>query len=715
MRFLLNVRIGTRLTLAFASVLTLLGLVIVFALNQSDQIGEASRQVAKSSLHNVMLARTAQGAAQEGAAQLHALFLMPKASQRVAVYPQIDKNTAQRDAAIAELVASNGNLHNRDALDEVARTRKIFVLAFGKTVDAVEIDPAEARHLMLSETMPALHAMLESLDKLVVLESTQADTLIQGLQTIQDNSKRSIFVLALLAVVFAGGSAWAITRSISVPLRQTVAFAREIASGQAHGKLPTAGRDEVGILINALAEMRTGIAAREEKITELAYKDVLTGLPNRLLFNERVSQAVKVAKRANHEMTVLVIDLDRFKVVNDILGHPLGDLLLCKVAHRLQSVVLRESDTVARLGGDEFAILLPTQSSAEGVMVAKRVLAALDTPFDLEGQSVDVSASIGIASSPEHASDVNELMSRADVAMYVAKQSNSGHVLFSSNLAPTSEHGLTLLSDLRRAIENNEFSLNFQPKLQLDQGDCHSAEVLIRWKHPTRGFVPPDLFIPFAEQSGFIKNITRWVLEQACQQAAQWHQQGRSIAINVNVSTRDLIHQDLPAVVLDILGKTHLPTELLCLEITESAIMEDPAQALASLSRLHDMGIKLSIDDFGTGYSSLAYLKKLPVQELKIDRSFVMHLDRDTSDEVIVRSTIELAHNMGLRVVAEGVENAQILAHLQALGCDEAQGYFFSRPLPGPDFLKWFEAAREAQSAKNCAAQTADQVQAVTA
>jgi diguanylate cyclase (GGDEF)-like protein len=454
--------------------------------------------------------------------------------------------------------------------------------------------------------------------------------------------------------------------------------------------MPPTGRDEVGRLITALGEMRDSLAQREARIVDLAFRDPLTGLANRTLFNDRLGQAVGTATRTGHAMSVLLIDLDRFKEVNDVLGHPVGDELLAQVAGRLTRELKRTTDTVARIGGDEFAVLLPAQGREGAAMLARQLLSALDVPVTIEGQTVDVSGSIGIATFPEDGGNPTELMAHADSAMYVAKQTSSGYAAFDQQkMARTGEHGLSLLSDLRRAVDENQFYLQFQPKISLADRSCLSAEVLLRWRHPTRGFVPPDQFIPFAEQTGCIKSITRWVLARGLAQLAQWRSQGLEMSLNINISTRDLVQQDLPAIVRDHLLAEGVAARHLCLEVTESAIMEDPAHALASLQALHEMGVRLSIDDFGTGYSSLAYLKKLPVQELKIDRSFVMNLDLDDDDLNIVRSTIDMAHHMGLKVVAEGVETESVAGKLKSLGCDDAQGYLFSRPLGADDFLAW--------------------------
>jgi len=696
-RFARSAPIVVRLALAFGLLLALLAGVAGLALMQLGRVGESSRAVAESSLHQVLVARQAEKAAQAGAQQLHALFLLDSREARIPVYRLIDSRFADQRAALSQLLADAHAVEDAVVVERLISTRGRFEAAFQRTVEKVELDLESARPIMVRETVPALNDMLDALDALVAIKSAQANATISSIQTQEEQSRRYVLDLAALAVVVALAGAVLITRSITRPLAQTVTLAREIADGKLDSPMPSAGRDEVGRLIIALGEMRDSLAQREARIVDLAFRDALTGLANRTLFNDRLDQAVGTATRTGHAMSVLLIDLDRFKEVNDVLGHPVGDELLTQVAGRLTRELRRTTDTVARIGGDEFAVLLPAQGREGAAMLARQLLAALDTPVTIEGQTVDVSGSIGIATFPEDGGTPTELMAHADSAMYVAKQTNSGYAAFDPRMARTGEHGLSLLSDLRRAVDEDQFYLQYQPKISLSDCSCLSAEVLIRWRHPTRGFVPPDHFIPFAEQTGCIKSITRWVLEHGLRQLAQWRAGGLEMSLNINISTRDLVQQDLPALVRAQLLAEGVAARHLCLEVTESAIMEDPAHALASLQALHDMGVRLSIDDFGTGYSSLAYLKKLPVQELKIDRSFVMNLDRDDDDLNIVRSTIDMAHHMGLSVVAEGVETESVAGKLKTLGCDAAQGYLFSRPLVADDFLAWAIAARAAQ------------------
>ena len=696
-RFARSAPIAVRLALAFALLLAMLAGVVGLALRQAERVGESSRIVAQTSLRQVMLARQAEKAAQAGAQHLHTLFLLRTRVERVPVYALIDADFAEQNSALSRLLPDAPGAEDAAAVERLVAARGRFEAAFQRTVAEVELDLAAARPMMLTQTQPALNDMLAALDAMVAVKSAQADATISSIRMQQERSRMLVLELSGLAVVVALVCAVLITRSITRPLAQTVALARDIADGKLDSPMPHAGRDEVGRLITALGEMRDSLAQREARIVDLAFRDPLTGLANRTLFNDRLAQAVGTASRTGHAMSVLLIDLDRFKEVNDVLGHPVGDQLLIQVAGRLRRELRRTTDTVARIGGDEFAVLLPAQGREGAALLARELLLALDTPVTIEGQTVDVSGSIGVATYPEDGGNPTELMAHADSAMYVAKQASSGYAAFDQKMARTGEHGLSLLSDLRRAVDESQFYLQYQPKISLADRSCLWAEVLIRWRHPTRGFVPPDQFIPFAEQTGCIKAITRWVLARGLAQLALWRAAGLDMSLNINVSTRDLVQQDLPAIVRAQLLAEGVAARHLCLEVTESAIMEDPAHALASLQALHEMGVQLSIDDFGTGYSSLAYLKKLPVQELKIDRSFVMNLDRDDNDLNIVGSTIGMAHGLGLKVVAEGVETESVAAKLAGLGCDGAQGYLFSRPLGADDFLAWALAAQAAR------------------
>jgi diguanylate cyclase (GGDEF)-like protein len=422
-----------------------------------------------------------------------------------------------------------------------------------------------------------------------------------------------------------------------------------------------------------------------------ALHDALTGLPNRTLLRDRANQAIRQADRELVPAALLLLDLERFKEVNDTLGHHYGDQLLVQVGQRLQAG-LRAVDTVARLGGDEFAVLLPRIETAEGaVAVARKLQAALAQPFLLEGLTLDVEASIGLAVYPEHGSDPDELLQHADIAMYVAKDTHAGFVLFDPTQDQHSPRRLALLGELRRAIEGRQLLLHYQPKVDAHSGQMLGVEALVRWQHPTHGLIPPGDFIPLAERTGLITPLTHYVLDAALRQCRDWRQAGHELAVAVNVSARRLLDLEFPDEVAGLLARWEIPARLLVVEITESTIMADPTRALEILGRLNTMGVQLSIDDFGTGYSSMAYLKSLPVHELKVDRSFVMHMTSDTRDAVIVRSTVDLGRNLGLRVVAEGVEDQTTLQELDVLGCDAIQGYYVSRPVPPDDLISWLE------------------------
>ena len=483
-------------------------------------------------------------------------------------------------------------------------------------------------------------------------------------------------------------------RRVTTPLRMLVRAAQRLGDGDYSQPLQDVNRgDEIGQLALAFDHMRVNIAGHQAEIHDLAFRDRLTGLPNRPAFRNALKAHID-RQGESAPAAVLMFGLDRFKHVNDVLGYAFGDRLLCSVAERVSGESVRGDDLIARLGSDEFAVLLPNADAARAEEVALRVVAALEQPLVLDDQTVDISAAFGIACWPQHAGDADALLSRAEVAMYAAKRKTVPCVVYDPGIDSGSAQTLSLLTELRRALERNELRLFLQPKIELKTGDFIGAEALVRWQHPVRGMVPPLHFIPFAEQTGFVRLLTLWMFE-AC--ARQWPmlQELGVRRVSVNLSTRDLLDLDLPQRLQTILQRHGVPATAFCLEITESAIMDEPQRALDILRVLSDSGFKLSIDDFGTGYSSLAYLKALPVDELKIDKSFVMAMERDVDDAKIVRSTIDLAHNLGLTVVAEGIENATIWGLLRALGCDEGQGYHMCRPLPADEMRTFAERWRD--------------------
>lgn len=505
--------------------------------------------------------------------------------------------------------------------------------------------------------------------------------------------QRQLALISVLAVVVSIVASLMIARGIVRPVRELARVARRIAAGN-YSTVPAAQRpDEIGALANAFRTMQQGLIARESRIMDLAYRDTLTALPNRALYSERLDQALASGARMRTPVAVLLMDLDQFKDVNDSLGHPIGDMLLCEVAARLQSVVRGSADTVARLGGDEFAILLPGSTAVDAEYVAREIVQVFEAPMTLDGHLVDVRASIGMAAFPDHGSESATLLRRADIAMYAAKRKNLGIVVWDDRYDQHSGERLSLMSDLRQAVDNDELTLLFQPKVPLSSSNENFVEALVRWRHPLRGMVPPLEFIPFAEQTGYIRAITQWVLAHAVKQCAAWRAEGLLMNVSVNLSARDLMDPELPERFHAMLDQSFCAARWFTLEITESAILDDPAHAIENMKRLNALGCRLAIDDYGTGYSSLSYLRHLPVHELKIDKTFVMGMARDPSDAVIVRSTIDLAHNMGLAVVAEGVEDEATFEQLRALGCDMVQGYWLSRPLGEAEIPAWMRGS----------------------
>jgi diguanylate cyclase (GGDEF)-like protein len=453
----------------------------------------------------------------------------------------------------------------------------------------------------------------------------------------------------------------------------------------------------VSVILSA-AVSYAALVAQSELNEYQAVHDALTGLPNRTLFRQQIQAATATAD-ADGGFAVVIMDLDRFKEINDSMGHPAGDALLVEVARRVESA-LRTSDTVARLGGDEFGLLLAASTGTGGLeAVLDLVREAIEAPIMFHDVPLAISGSMGVAAFPEHGRDPETLLRHADVAMDAAKRSDLPFAVYDEADNRSDPSRLKLIAELRRGLRRRELVLHYQPKARLASGVVDSVEALVRWNHPERGLVFPDAFIPLAQETGLIRPLTRYVLEEAVRQCREWQGAGLELAVSVNLSARNLLDVGFPDQVERLLAGAGLSPSLLELEITETTMLSDGARTKSALDRLSALGIRISIDDFGTGYSSLAYLRRLPISEIKIDRSFVMNMDGCEDDAVIVRSTIDLGRNLGLAVVAEGVESEGIWTELRRLGCTSAQGYYLTRPVPADELRAWLTARERRRAA----------------
>jgi len=461
-----------------------------------------------------------------------------------------------------------------------------------------------------------------------------------------------------------------------------------IITKRVEGKLGAARRD-------LIEQSKAWEALQEQHIRELEHQalyDRLTDLPNRALLQDRLAHEIAAAHRNQTSVALIVLDVSRLKEINDTLGHKTGDLVLQRVAHRLRTRV-RKSDTVARIGGDEFAVLLPTVDLDLIRPAVEKLQAALERSFNVSDVPLDLEARIGVALYPDHGFDPQVLLQRADIAMRLAKEGSGNFVVYDAKRDPYSLKKVTLFGELRHAIHHDELALHYQPKLDIASGRIIGVEALVRWNHPKEGLIAPDEFVPLAEKTGLINPLTYWVLDTAIRQCRAWLDAGLGLQISVNISARNLMDPNLVEHVDQCLEKYGVAATQLDLELTETAIMSEPARTAGVMRRLIGMGVTLTIDDYGTGYSSLAYLKRLPVGEVKIDRSFVSNMADDEGNAIIVHSTIDLAHNMGRKVVAEGVESQDVLDLLAVFGCDVAQGYHIGRPLPAEQFMEWLEGS----------------------
>ena len=532
-----------------------------------------------------------------------------------------------------------------------------------------------------------LNATMVDFDKELSLER---ENISKSLSKNQDTLTFLVIAIVVLLLVFILLILVSMEWLVFNPIERVTQALRSKAFDLELPNIEAVNTREVGGLVEAFIEMDAEVTQRQNALEHQALHDQLTGLPNRFMLNQRMEYQILHAERQKQPFTLYLMDLNNFKEVNDTLGHTAGDMLLVEFAERVRKLV-RKTDTLARLGGDEFAVLLPETPKKETDALAEKILEITQEPFFIEKQKINIGVSIGITHYPDDGRDQLTLLQHADLAMYAAKSKHIGYSHYNQHENALSTERLELANELHNAVNEDQLSLFFQPKFDTQKQSLVGAEALLRWQHPKFGFISPERIIEIAEQIGIIHKLTDWILNKAVQQCAKWHYTGFNLSIAVNLSVRDLSNRLLTENVKKVLTANHLSSQYLTLEITENVMMENLAISLSVLQELNKMGVNLSIDDFGTGFSSLAYLKKLPVNELKIDKSFVIDMDSNNSDELIVQSTISLAHNLGLKVVAEGVENIEVMEMLKALKCDQVQGYYFSKPKSVEEFDRFLK------------------------
>jgi diguanylate cyclase (GGDEF)-like protein len=495
-----------------------------------------------------------------------------------------------------------------------------------------------------------------------------------------------LFVIAGVSLVAFALAAFWLARNITRPLQDLTRVVDRMRAGSYDAVSNVQRDDELGVLAEGLHLMQTAVQTRDQSIRRLAYEDALTGLMNRTAFSSSLGEALREA--AGAPIGVAVINLHRFRRINEHLGYSVGDAVLTEIAARIAAVPSAKS-AVARLAADQFAAYTQLSSREDLHAWGTSLLLALAEPVIVEAQPIDISATLGLVLSAGPGASHDELMRCADLALASARREKRALAIYQEALKPAARDQLSLLGELRRAVEHDELRLYFQPKIELRTGRVAGAEVLLRWQHPTRGLLSPVDFIPFAEQTGFIRWLTRWTLDHSMAQAAQWHRAGMALNLAVNISSEDIGDARFDSRVASLLSRHQLPPSLLTLELTETGFIEDPARAVQMLDAIAALGVALSIDDFGTGYSSLSHLAKMPVDEMKIDRSFLQSLESDPEFATVVRSAIDMGHGLGLKVVAEGIETQAAANTLREFGCDIAQGFFYAKPMPLEAFGAW--------------------------
>ena len=678
-------RIGSRLRMAFAVLLLLFMLLAGLTIYRLEHFSLAFTQLVSEQTEVLNDVNDVSTNADDAARKMLVLISLDR-EQRVLAYEEIGAANRRLDAAMQLLDKRLASTARRRALLDVKRSLDVYRERFKSTVNLIEADRTREAHEMLgTQTEEALSLLVDAIRALQASETVVSIESANRFRAEIGHDRQIVLVLCAVEALAGIGLALAVTRSIVRPLSLTERGARLISQGEYSQRIPELGDDEVGHLSQAMNTLATAVADRENQLMRLGNTDALTGLPLRTRFT--VDGDRLLTDLIDQEAVLLCVDVDRLKTVNSVLGFDAGDSLLVGVAERL-AALYEDRACFGRLAGGTFVALVPLGSgTADGT--AAQLHSVMNRKFEWHGQRLDLSVTIGCAIFPGHARGTEPLLRFAEQAMFEAKRLRVEVSVYNPGLEASRRLHLSLLSDLESAIAGGHLRQFLQPKISLRDGKLQGCEALVRWKHPERGWLPPSEFVPFAESTGRIRQVTQWMLEQAIRTLVQWRARGIDSSIAVNLSTLDLQDQSLPNRIAALLDEASLPASALQLELTETGLMESTQDPIRVMHSLHELGVRLAIDDFGTGQSSLAYLQRLPVHELKIDRSFVDGVDHDTRRQDLLGSIVTLGHGLGLSVTAEGVENHAELAVLRRVGCDLVQGFLVAKPMETALYEAW--------------------------
>ncbi len=639
--------LSLRLGAGFALILLIMLALGVIGLDRIAEVNRRMEQIVRENNVKIEQANIMRDALRERAVIMHTISLLKDPFEQDEEFLKFNDHGVAFTAARDRLEAMALKPQEKDILARMhaltAKTQPLVVEAVDKALSG---NSEKARDLIRNEIIGAQKLISLEINRLLELQKADIESAVAEAAQAYGNTRLLMLILGAVATGLGIAIAFVVIRN---------------------------ARRQANLLQHQ------------------AMYDGLTGLPNRALFSDRLQQAILIGRREKQPFALVAMDLNRFKEINDSLGHAAGDRVLQHVALCVRTC-LRESDTVARMGGDEFSILLATAGDQAGaVAAARKILKALETSLEIDAQTVEIGASLGIVMFPEHGEDPAVLLREADAAMYLAKQTHGGYKVYSADLGQGADDRVVLQGELRQALANDELVLHYQPKIDFTADRVTGVEALVRWQHPRHGLLAPDIFIPLAEQTGLIKPLTYHVLRSALRQCQEWQGTGLDLSISVNISAINIQDPEFPDQVAALLKEFTVSPSHLELEVTETAVMAEPVRAVACIKKLSALGLGIAIDDFGTGYSSMSYLKDLLVAKIKIDKSFVKDMAVNHNDAVIVRSTVELGHSLGLKVIAEGVETEAVWDRLKALGCDDAQGYYMGRPLPVDKFSEWLK------------------------